>query len=202
MGWELSGELIESCTCKLVCPCIFGPATPDRGWCSGALTFAIGRGSSGGVDLSGRTVTWLVDLPTDFVSGNATARLYLDDGGSADQRRELESIFQGKQGGPWELIGNGIVSKWMPTRAVKIAVQKGDQTSVTVGDFGRTRLQMIKGDAQKQARVLNPPAMAALAIDALDLADSNTSGWSDPEMRQWQNPAGSYGQVSHFHWKV
>ena len=34
-------------------PCVLGPAEPDQGSCSGALTFSIGRGQSDGADLSG-----------------------------------------------------------------------------------------------------------------------------------------------------
>ena len=56
MAWQLSGELIEACSCKAARPCVLGPAEPDQGWCSGALTFAIDKGKSDGVDLSGRAV--------------------------------------------------------------------------------------------------------------------------------------------------
>src|SRR5215472_5446111 len=83
MAWEISGQLIEACSCKALCPCYLGPAEPDQGWCSGALTFSIRNGQSEGVDLSGRAVVWLIDLPKDFVSGNGTARLYIDDAASA-----------------------------------------------------------------------------------------------------------------------
>ena len=55
---------------------LLGPAEPDQGWCSGALTFVIEQGESDGVDLGGRKVLWLVDFPKDFVSGNGTGRIY------------------------------------------------------------------------------------------------------------------------------
>ena len=78
MAWQLSGELIEACSCKAACPCVLGPAEPDQGWCSGALTFAIDKGKSDGVDLSGRAVLWLIDLPKDFASGDGTVRVTPD----------------------------------------------------------------------------------------------------------------------------
>ena len=84
MAWQLSGELIEACSCKAACPCVLGPAEPDQGWCSGALTFAIDKGKSDGVDLSGRAVLWLIDLPKDFASGDGTVRVIIDD--KADTR--------------------------------------------------------------------------------------------------------------------
>ena len=53
MAWTLKGTWYESCSCKLFCPCNLGPATPDQGWCSGLLGFAVDSGSSNGVDLGG-----------------------------------------------------------------------------------------------------------------------------------------------------
>ena len=46
MAWQLSGQLIEACSCKSACPCVLGPAEPDQGWCSGALTFSIEKGQA------------------------------------------------------------------------------------------------------------------------------------------------------------
>ena len=95
MAWHMTGQLIEACSCKAACPCVLGPAEPDQGWCSGALTFVIQQGESDGVDLRDRKVLWLVDLPNDFASGNGTVRVYIDDGADARQRQELEAIFTG-----------------------------------------------------------------------------------------------------------
>ena len=52
MAWHMTGQLIEACSCKSACPCTLGPAEPDQGWCSGALTFAIQQGESDGVGLA------------------------------------------------------------------------------------------------------------------------------------------------------
>ena len=39
--------------------------------------------------------------------GQGTARLYLDDQASPDQRRELEAVFSGQKGGLWK-------GSWVP----------------------------------------------------------------------------------------
>src|SRR5215470_18732826 len=132
MAWEISGQLIEACSCKALCPCYLGPAEPDQGWCSGALTFSIQNGQSEGVDLSGRAVVWLVDLPKDFASGNATVCLIIDDGADVRQREELEGIFFGKKGGPGAVLGS-LVSKWLPTESAAIKLRGGENPEVTVG---------------------------------------------------------------------
>src|SRR5215467_13193669 len=116
MPWQLSGHLIEACSCKSACPCALGPAAPDQGWCWGALTFAIDKSQSDGVVLSGRTVVWANDLPKDFTSGNGTVCILIDDGADARQRQELEAIFSGKKGGPGAVLGS-LVAKWLQTES-------------------------------------------------------------------------------------
>ena len=100
MAWELSGQLIEACSCKALCPCYLGPAEPDQGWCSGALTFSIQKGQSEDLDLSGRAVVWLIDLPKDFASGNGTARLYVDDTAKSAAVPEARGDFHWQEGRP------------------------------------------------------------------------------------------------------
>ena len=49
---------------------------------------------------SGRTVVLTMDFPgPTLFDGNGTGRIYVDDGATAEQRGEFESIFQGKSGG-------------------------------------------------------------------------------------------------------
>src|SRR5262245_30752165 len=142
MVWQLSGQLIEACSCKSACPCALGPAEPDQGWCSGALTFAIDKGQSNGVDLSGRAVVWAIDLPKDFASGNGTVCIIIDDGADARQRQELEAIFSGKKGGPGAVLGS-LVSKWLPTASAAIKLSGAEDPEITVGTMGHVKLQAI-----------------------------------------------------------
>ncbi len=70
MAWQLTGRWLESCSCKMMCRCVFGPAEPDQGWCSGSFAFDIERGTSDGVDLGGTRAMLLLDFPKDFISGD------------------------------------------------------------------------------------------------------------------------------------
>src|SRR3990172_7845518 len=108
MAWKMTGLTMEACSCKMMCRCTLGPTEPDQGWCSAALVIDVQRGNSDGVDLGGRKVAAALDFPGDFFGGNATGRLYIDDGAGAEQRRELEAIFMGKKGGPWEAMNAAI----------------------------------------------------------------------------------------------
>lgn len=200
MAWNIGGEWLEVCSCKMVCPCNFGPAEPDRGWCSGAFVLDIRQGKSDGVDLSGTRVAMALDLPGDFVSGNATARVYIDERASAEQRRELEAIMGGQKGGiPAGLAG--MVTKGLATQTAKIEYTSGDNASASVGNVGSLKAQRIKTEDGKQATVLNAPLAAGMGANEIALANATRdSKWTDPEMRSWES--GGYGGVVAFNWSA
>lgn len=194
MAWRITGKMLESCSCKMVCPCTLGPAEPDQGWCSGALVFDIQQGNSDGVNLGGTKIVFAVDLPGDFLSGNGTARLYLDEAAGADQRRELEAIFTGKKGGAFDVL-RGLITKWLPTQVVKTEVAR-DNSSVTVGTVGQLKLQPVKTEDGRQTKLQSAPVLVGFGVESTDLARGDGSQWSDPQMRRWQS--GGTGGVSAF----
>jgi hypothetical protein len=199
MAWQITGRWIELCRCKMFCPCWFGPAEPDQGWCSGAVLADIQQGNSDGVNLSGRKVTFVGDWPKDFASGNGTARLYIDGGADVDQRRELEAIFTGKKGGPWAVVASAVITKWLPTLTANIEIEWGELPSVRVGDFGQATLQPLKNPAGQPTTMQGADAMAAFELERIELARSDGSQWANPEMRQWES--GGSGDVSTFNWR-
>ena len=136
MAWRLTGQLIETCSCNMLCPCWFTVQElmiMDQGWCASAIAFRTREGNSDGVALGGRTVVFAVDFPgPTMFDGNATARLYIDEGANADQRRELEAIYSGQKGGPMAASPRSI-AKWLPARSATIDVaDEGDTITVTV----------------------------------------------------------------------
>src|SRR5688500_16732788 len=101
MAWQLRGQLIETCSCNMFCPCWFldtDVMVMDQGWCASALAFRVANGNSDGVDCGNLDVVLGVDFPgPTLFDGGATARLYIDQRASADQQRELQAIFQGQK---------------------------------------------------------------------------------------------------------
>ena len=198
MAWSLSGQAIELCNCNVLCHCWLGPAKPDQGWCGGAFIFDIQQGMSDLVDLSGKKVAFAAQWPGDFWSGNGTARLYIDDGATAEQRRELEAIFSGKKGGLLEPLMGGVIATWLAPRPAKIAIQHGDNPSATVGDVGRVTMKPLKDQTGKPTRIQGAAAQAAFQIDSMHVASSKGSRWSDPDLRAWE---GDSGNLMSFNWK-
>jgi hypothetical protein len=61
--------------------------------------------------------------------------LYIDDKADESQSKELETIFQGKRGGPMEMISS-FSSKWLPTQSTKIDINdNGNTLTGTVGNL-------------------------------------------------------------------
>jgi hypothetical protein len=199
MAWCVTGEWIEACSCEMMCRCVLGPTEPDQGWCSASLVFGIRQGNSDGVDLANTKVAFALDLPGDFMGGNGTARVYIDEAANADQRRELEAIFTGKKGGVLEALSHA-VAKWLPTQTTSIDFHTGDNPSATVGSVAQLKLQRLKTEAGRQTKVLDAPLFGAFQVESEDLARSDGSRWSDPEMRRWE--AGGHGGVVGFNWSA
>ena len=200
MSWQLSGRSLELCNCRMLCPCWLGPeGQPDQGWCGGGFAFDIERGSSDGVDLSGVQVALGLMWPGNFFGGSGTARLYLCDTASDDQRRELEGIFTGKKGGLLEGLWAAVISKWLTTETVKIDLTWGDSPSLTVGNVAQVKLSPLKDQAGRPTRVEGAAAQGAFQIATMDLASSKGSQWLDPDLRQWQ---GDSGTLHSFNWSA
>lgn len=196
MGWTLRGTWYESCSCKMVCRCNFGPAEPDQGWCSGVLAFTVEAGESNGVDLGGTKLALHAELPGDFLGGMDKAVLYLDEAASEEQRSELEAIFQGKRGGVWEGVA-GMIAEFLPSKTVTVDVTGGDSPRVKVGDLIDITLERMRTEDGKQAVVVNAPIAAGFAVDTMELATAAGTA-SDPDLRAWETLG--YGAAVPFDW--
>ena len=196
MAWQLSGQLIETCSCNMMCPCWYGVpelAIQDQGWCASAIAFRVDQGNSDGVALGGRTVVLAIDFPDVMFNGGGTARLYLDEESNAEQRGALEAIFQGSAGGPMGAVG-GLVGTWLPTQTARIASQdEGDAITVMVGNVGSVRSQRLR-DAGGQGFTLQGGGfVAGLGMQSTELAPSH-SQWADAEMpRRFETKSGARG---------
>ncbi len=197
MAWNITGQFIDTCSCKILCPCIFGPADPDQGWCSFAGLFDIQQGKSDSVDLGGRKVVWVVDLPGDISGGNGTGRLYIDEAANSSQRSELEAILTGKKGGSPEVLSS-LITQWLPTQYTTIEVQAGDNPSFNVGSIGQVKLQPIKTEDGRPTKLENVQALDALGLKNENLARGDGSHWFDPEMRPWVS--GGQGMIYSITW--
>jgi hypothetical protein len=197
MGYHIRAKSIGSCSCKMSCRCVLGPAEPDQGWCSAALAFQVLEGESEGVDLDDVRAVLVADLPGDFFGGFDLVRLYVDESASDEQRREFEAVLQGERGGAWAGVRE-MIREWLPTQTAAISISDGDAPTVTIDGVGQTKLQPVMTESGKRAAIVNAPIGEALGEDRLELALATGTAWSDPDMRPWESLG--YGTESVAEW--
>lgn len=99
MAYRLEGSSQEACTCEWGCPCWAGNE-PNEG-CDTVLSWQIDDGTIEGVDVSGRSLAVVAEVPCSVAGqGAARATLYVDDGATSEQEEALLSVWTGKMGGP------------------------------------------------------------------------------------------------------
>jgi hypothetical protein len=200
MAWNLKGQLVESCSCNMFCPCWFGVQDlmiMDQGWCAGLLGVRIREGSSNSVALDGRTGLIAVDFPgPTLFDGNATARVLVDDAADEDQRRELEPILQGSQGGPMENIAP-LISTWLPTKTARIEVSDdGDSITISADGIGALRSQLLRDPEGTAFTLRGGGFVAGFGMEEAELAPTS-SEWGDPDMpKRFITKSGARGEIS------
>jgi hypothetical protein len=181
----------------VLCPCWLGPDTkPDQVWCSGAIAYDIREGAVDGVDVAGCKAVFAAEWPGNFFGGKGKARLYLDSGASADQRRALEAVFSGKKGGLFEGLLGAVISSWLPAKTVPIAIRRGDALAVSVGDVGKATIASFRDQAGKAASVQGTAAQGAFQSASMEIASCKETRWADSDMRAWQGDSATVHQVS------
>ena len=116
-----------------------------------------------------------------MLDGDITLRLYIDDGANADQLRALEEIFSDSKGGPMEILAS-LVSKVLPTQSVAIQVkQNGDDSSITVGNYGVVESHPLKDENGRPVIVQNAMFARTLGVSDPQVAPAGHR-WTDPEM--------------------
>jgi hypothetical protein len=126
--WRVAGSYFESCSCDPICPCrrIDGRAggRSTHGFCMGVLSWLIGSGQAGAVDLSGLAVALATWYDDDEPGSPWSVVLYLDQRGDPEQLDALEQIYLGRLGGnavdhfPWAWKPSNVLG----VRAVPIEV--------------------------------------------------------------------------------
>ena len=105
--WELKVDYVESCNCNFGCPCNFS-GYPTDGHCEALVGYHVRQGHFGRTRLDGLDVIYAAAWPKAIHQGGGTARLYVSETASAEQRDALVRIVSGKAkgSGPFELFAS------------------------------------------------------------------------------------------------
>lgn len=104
--WTIRGEMILSCNCTVFCPCVLslGRHPPTEGYCQTWAGFRIDAGHHGEVDLSGRSMGLIMEIPGLMSRGNWTAGVFIDNEADVHQVKALTRIMSGRAGGTTSLL--------------------------------------------------------------------------------------------------
>ncbi|MDQ3967531.1 MAG: DUF1326 domain-containing protein [Thermoproteota archaeon] len=191
----------------MFCPCWFGVKElmiMDKGYCGGLILFRIQDGISNSINLAGRDVVLFFDWPgPTLLDGNGTSRLYIDDTADTNQQKEFEYIFQGRRGGPMQMLSQ-LIAKWLPTITTRIDIKEDDgghNITARVGNQGEIKSQQLRNEAGRAMTVHGAgfASMFQFENDVLTLAPSGTQ-WSDSDMPHTQITTRS-GALGKFSWR-
>ncbi len=122
MAWNLRADFIETCRWNML-SLRYGVRelmVMDQGWCASVWLLRVRQGN-GSVTLGGRTLAMGFYFPgPTLYDGNGTARLYIDDGASAEQRREVEATSRARRPYGIGRAGDAVA----PTQTAQIAIQE------------------------------------------------------------------------------
>jgi hypothetical protein len=148
MTYQLTGQLLEVCDCKVLCPCWIGE-DPDGGTCEGLIAWKIDRGQIKGIDVSGLTFAVTAHIPGNILQGNWKALAMVDDKATPEQQDALLSVFTGQLGGPIADLA-GLIGEVVGVERVAIQTDVEDgKGRLVLGDFADASMEPYQGATGK-----------------------------------------------------
>ena len=157
--WKYQAELIAACNCDWGCPCNFN-AKPTNGYCEGAYALHITSGVCGDTRLDGLKYALSGTWPRALHEGNGTAKIWIDETASEQQRNAVDEIVKGKHGGmPWMVLA-ATIDNWLATAYVPFEWNfDGPRSSYKAGTEIQTALDSMHNPvsgAEASATILLP----------------------------------------------
>jgi hypothetical protein len=201
--WTLAGDVLENCSCDVVCPGHFtfrNKCTHD--YCRAVWAFRIRNGSMDGTDLSDLSAIIVGATPPYMIDGDWKVGLYIEEGASDEQARALESIFTGDAGGPWSILAR-FVGKRLPTRRVPILFEEGADgrlARVEVPGILEADATPIKGhDKKSVASLVN---LYNTLYEPVHIIARGHFHFKDHGMDWKTQERGNHAVLTHFDWSV
>jgi hypothetical protein len=113
------------------------------------MAFNITSGKYGKVDLSGRRVALVADIPAgNVMNGNWTGAGYVDEGANQPQQDALVAIFTGQAGGVFGELAS-LIGEFKGVKKTSIEFKDGTAPTFQVGTAASVAIDPIIGADQK-----------------------------------------------------
>jgi len=160
MGYRLRGQMLEVCTCDIICPCWVG-RDADGGECRGAIVWSFDEGRVDGTDVSGLALGLAAYIPVNVMNGNMKVLVFVDEKASDEQQEALLHAFTGKAGGPLADLA-GLIGEVVGVERVPIMFNVSEaEGTFSVGDKVSGRLEKLVG-ATGQPTTLSDTAISSI----------------------------------------
>jgi hypothetical protein len=154
VGYELEGEILEVCDCKVLCPCWIGEDA-DNGTCDAIVAYHVNKGTIEGTDVSGLSLALAGHIPGNILQGNWRIAVFIDERASKQQEEALLNVWTGKLGGPVadlaKLVGEVVAVQRAP---ITFAVREG-QGTLKIGSAGEAVMTPYKGPGDRVTTLNN-----------------------------------------------
>ena len=163
--WKLRGEYFESCTCDIVCPCIF-LRPPTQTFCKAIIGWQIKEGYMGNTDLSDLNVGLWLYAPGLMTEGGWQVTLYIDERADDSQKEALQKIWGGEVGGHPAVLAS-LIGEIKGVHSAKIDIVYTNQAkTMTISSYGEVKINAIEGAGGKQVKIENHPLAVAPGFPA------------------------------------
>ena len=192
--WKLEGKYFESCTCDLVCPCIF-LQPPTQGYCEAFVCWQIEKGHMDATDLSGLKVAAWLHAPGLLTDGGWKLALYIDKNANDNQADALKKLYGGEAGGHLAVIAS-LVGEVMGVHSANIEIDMGaKRKELRVEGVGSVKMDAVEGEDGGDVLVSNHPLAVAPGFPIV-VHKSEKLEYSD-HGKQWEQ-SGTVGLAAQF----
>lgn len=143
VDWHFEADYYTYCNCDWGCPCNFN-ARPTDGTCHGVGVWRVRKGRYGDVPLDGVVFASSYFFPGLIEQGHAIRRHYIDRHTTEDQRKALEAILSGTEGGGFLTVLPKLTAKTYPTVVTDIEFRlDGPKAYVKIGDLAEAESEAL-----------------------------------------------------------
>lgn len=138
-SWRFEVDVVESCCCDPICPCMVG-SKPTRGFCRGSRLVEITKGHHGDVVLDGVSFVLTFDL-------REWSKLYFAEETSDEQVAATKAVL--------EKVWGSLVADVLETARVPLRVKRTESTVAFSVPASRVEIEVMRGADDRPIRVEN-----------------------------------------------
>jgi hypothetical protein len=145
-SWRMEGESVVVCDCAWGCPCQFN-ALPTNGRCEALGVWEVREGTFGSTRLDGVRFARIYSWPGPIHEGNGTRQLIIEEGASDEQRRALDTLDGGAEGGAYFEVFAAVCPNRLDTvtASIELTVDRDQRTaSLRIPTIAEAQVEPIK----------------------------------------------------------